>query len=325
MRPVTSAIPAALCAVAATVLLAGCGTHSAGSGAAGGSAAPSCAPPPTTDLPSGADHDGVSLVSRECGPSPDSDRAAFRVTNSGPEALTYEITFTVLNASGQAMETVRQTVASVGPGQSVTRAVEGAAGVTGAGAAAGARTGAEPGPATGAGTATATGAGTQVRISKVRAVPAAEAPAPPGTCPPSGVRVTADDGDAAMGLRVVGLHLTNCGTAEYRLDGYPALRLLDASRKPVTGIDVLRGTAEIATGIGRDAPAAPLTLQPGESASAPLAWRNTTGSGDAVNAPYASVTAKPGAPAVTVTPEFDLGTTGRLGVGAWEKDRARTP
>ncbi|MFJ6719625.1 MULTISPECIES: DUF4232 domain-containing protein [unclassified Streptomyces] len=307
MRPVPSASPPALCALAATVLLAGCGTHSAGSGAAGGSAAPSCVPSPTADRPTGADHDGVSLVSRECGPSPDADRAAFRVTNPGSEALTYEITFTYLNASGQVMDAVRQTVASVGPGQSVTRAVERTAGATGTGA------------------GTGTGTGTQVRITKVRAVPAAEAPAPPGTCPPSGVRVTADDGDAAMGLRVVGLHLTNCGAAAYRLDGYPALQLLDASRKPLTGVDVLRGTAEIATGIGRDAPAAPLTLRPGESASASLAWRNTTGSGDAVTAPYARVTAKPGAPAVTVTPELDLGTTGRLGVGAWEKDRARTP
>ncbi|MFD2120075.1 DUF4232 domain-containing protein [Streptomyces cirratus] len=106
---------------------------------------------------------------------------------------------------------------------------------------------------------------------------------------------------------------------------YPGLQLLDESRKPVTGVEVLHGTADISTGLPGDVPPAPLTLGPGESASATLAWRNTTGSGDAVNAPYARVTAKPGAPAMTVTPELDLGTTGRLGVSAWRKDRPRTP
>ncbi|MFF1558890.1 DUF4232 domain-containing protein [Streptomyces sp. NPDC058279] len=316
MRPTPSATPAALCAaLAATVLLAGCGTREAASGPAGGRVAPSCASSPPEGRPTGAEHDGVSLVSRGCGPSPDADRAAFRVTNSGAEALTYTITFTLLNDSGQAMDTVRQTVASVGPGQSVTRTVERAD----AGAAAGS------GAAAGGGGRSRTGAGYQVRIATVRAVPAAEAPAPAGTCPPSGIRVTADDGDAAMGLRVVGLHLTYCGTGTYELDGYPALRLFDEHHKPVTGIEVLHGTAEISTGIGRDAPPAPLTLHPGESASASLAWRNTTGSGEAVNAPYVTVTAKPGAPAVTVTPELDLGTTGRLGVGAWQRDGPRTP
>ncbi|MGW7099996.1 DUF4232 domain-containing protein [Streptomyces sp. NPDC054838] len=298
MRPAT---PAALCAVlATTVLLTGCGTRNAASGPAGGSAPPSCSPTATARPPAWAEHDGVSLIGPECGPSPAAG-AAFRVTNTGAEALTYTITFTILNGSGPATEDVRQTVASVGPGQSVTRTVE--------------RTDTAPG----------SGARPRVRVSKVRAVPAAEAPAPAGSCPPSGIRVTADEGDAAMGLRVVGLHLTYCGAGTYELAGYPELRLLDESRSPVTGVDVLHGTAEIATGIGPDAPPAPLTLRPGESASASLAWRNTTGSGDAVNAPYARVTAKPGAPAVTVTPELDLGTTGRLGVSAWRKDGARTP
>lgn len=41
-----------------------------------------------------------------------------------------------------------------------------------------------------------------------------------------------------------------------------------------------------------------------------------------MNAPYVEVTAKPGAKPVTVTPELDLGTTGRLGVGPWKKTPA---
>lgn len=82
-----------------------------------------------------------------------------------------------------------------------------------------------------------------------------------------------------MGLRAVGLHLTNCGTGAYGVNGYPQLQYLDEDRKPVTGIRTVKGTDGIATGVVPDAPPQPVTLQPGESASATLAWRNTTGSG----------------------------------------------
>lgn len=153
----------------------------------------------------------------------------------------------------------------------------------------------------------------------MRAVPADGAG---GDCPSSGVRITNDRGDAAMGLRVVGIHLANCGTTDYRLNGYPALRLLDEDREPVSGVEILHGTTAISTGIGGDAAPRLVTLHPGESAYANLAWRNTTTEGDPVNAPYAEVTAKPGAKPVTVTPELDLGTTGRLGVGPWTKTPA---
>lgn len=65
-----------------------------------------------------------------------------------------------------------------------------------------------------------------------------------------------------------------------------------------------------------------MTLKPGERAYAVLVWRNTTEAGTPVNAPYVRVWAKPGARPVTVTPELDLGTTGKLGVGPWKKDTA---
>lgn len=129
----------------------------------------------------------------------------------------------------------------------------------------------------------------------------------------------ADDGDAAMGLRVVGLHLANCGATAYHVEGYPQLQLLDEKRQPVRGVEILQGTDGISTGIAPDGAPGPVTLQPGESATATLAWRNTTGSGDPVDAPYVRVTPKPGAASVVVTPELDLGTTGRLGVSAWKK------
>ncbi|WP_285736738.1 DUF4232 domain-containing protein [Kitasatospora phosalacinea] len=157
-----------------------------------------------------------------------------------------------------------------------------------------------------------------VKVLKVRSVPTAEAPSAGGACPASGVRVYADRGDAAMGLRVVGLHLENCGTADVVLNGYPQVQVLDEAHAPVASVQVLEGGAAIATGTGADAPPRRFTVPPGGKAGSALVWRNTNdASSDPVNAPYVRVRATPGAAAVTVTPELDLGTTGRLGVGAW--------
>ncbi|MEV6209401.1 DUF4232 domain-containing protein [Kitasatospora sp. NPDC051914] len=153
---------------------------------------------------------------------------------------------------------------------------------------------------TGAGASASTGGG-RVRITKVRSVPSREASAESGVCPPSGTRVYADEGDAAMGLRVVGLHLENCGAGTVELNGYPELQVIDEEHRPVGDVRIL----------------------PGERAYAGLVWRNTVevGTADLVNAPYLRVRAKAGADPVMVIPELDLGTTGRLGVGAWKQDR----
>jgi len=160
-----------------------------------------------------------------------------------------------------------------------------------------------------------------VKVLKVRSVPTAEAPSEGGACPPSGVRVYADRGDAAMGLRAVGLHLENCGTADVVLDGFPQVQVLDEAHAPVDGVQVLRGGAAIATGTGADAPARRFTVAPGGKAQATLVWRNTDDASAApVNAPYVRVRATPDAAPVMVTPELDLGTTGRIGVGAWQPD-----
>ncbi|MFD8703997.1 DUF4232 domain-containing protein [Kitasatospora sp. NPDC059648] len=168
------------------------------------------------------------------------------------------------------------------------------------------------------------GTASGVKVLKVRSVPSAEASRPNGPCPASGVLVSVGEGDAATGLRVVGLHLRNCGTAAVTLNGYPELQVLDEERKPVDGVQVVHGGARIATGTGADAPPQEFVLKPGEGAGSTLVWRNTTGAGDPVNAPYVRVRATPGAAPVTVTPELDLGTTGSLGVGAWVRDDAGT-
>ncbi|GAA4557045.1 DUF4232 domain-containing protein [Planotetraspora kaengkrachanensis] len=272
---------------------------------------PSCAAPSTGMSPTSGtsvvpgdsadlEQDGVKMTglnerSRNCDRHPLS--AEFRVTNHESEPFTYTITFKSLSDSGEALAYTKQTVPSVKPGQTVKGTVD---------------MGELHSPAPIA---------VRVGIAEVRSVPADEAPAPAGPCPASGIRVTTDDGDAAMGLRVVGLHLENCSTRAYRINGYPQLQLLDEDRKPVTGVEVLRGSGGISTVTGFDDPPKPVTLKPGQSASAGLMWRNTVTDGTPVNVPYVRVNAKTGARPVMVTPELDLGTTGKLGVSPWKKDK----
>lgn len=222
--------------------------------------------------------------------------AEFEVTNSGTKAATYTVTFGFRSPSGGAVDNVEQTVESVGAG----RTVKGTVAMT------------EP--------AREAPEVSGVEVIKVRSIPADEASSASGPCPASGVHVYADQGDAAMGLRVVGLHLVNCGTKTYELNGYPELELLDADHDSVDGVRILQGTDGISMAAGGGGSPQPVVLRPGEAAQSTLAWRNTTGAGDPVNAPYVRVRAKAGADPVMVKPELDLGTTGQLGVGPWQKD-----
>ncbi|MGW8062055.1 DUF4232 domain-containing protein [Streptomyces ziwulingensis] len=222
---------------------------------------------------------------------------AYAVTNRMAESLTYTITFSLVDDQGRTMSDSEETV-SVAAGRTVRRTLEGIGYLSGQ------RLDAE-----------------HVRILDVKRVPTDEAPAPAGSCPPSGLRLTADRGDAAMGLRVVGLHLENCGSRPYSVEGYPVLELLDEELAPVDGIEILRGTDGIPMAGGGE-PVRPVTLRPGESAGASMAWRNTTQSGEAVTVPYVRVRAESGSDPVVVAPCLDLGTTGELGVGPWQKHEA---
>ncbi|PKV83561.1 DUF4232 domain-containing protein [Streptomyces sp. TLI_146] len=295
MRPATLL---AVCALAAsTVLVAGCGSQDAASGSRAASGSPTCASRPPVGEPAELKRDGVTILGQDCGPSAGA-RTKFQITNAETEPFSYTVSFQVLNGAGEVVSNPRRTVASVPPGRTVQDTVP---------------LGDVP------------DAGARVRIGKVRAIPADEASETSAKCPPSGMRVTTDEGDAAMGLRVVGMHLTNCGTGVVRTDGYPRLQLLDEGRRPVTGVRILDGTGAISPAGGPETPPRPVTLRPGETASASLMWRNTTESGTPVNIPYVRVTVKPGSPTAIVTPELDLGTTGRLGVGPWTKDQAARP
>jgi hypothetical protein len=284
-----TALPALL--AGAALLLTACGSETAGTPGTAASGPASASAPPGD--PADLERDGVRITALTL-PSPDGSgtpvTAAYEVTNERSEPVTYTITFDFADEGGRALASVEETVRDVGPGRTVRRTVAG------------------DGMA---------GNASRVLLGEVLRVPADEAPAASGACPPSGIRVTADEGNAAMGLRVVGLTLENCGTGVQRLDGYPEVDLLDADWQPVTGVDVLRGSGGIATVTGFDDPPRPLTLAPGERATAGLMWRNTTGMGTAVTVPYVRVTARPGADPVMVAPHLDLGTTGKLGVSAW--------
>ncbi|GAB2718564.1 DUF4232 domain-containing protein [Streptomyces bullii] len=249
-------------------------------------------PPP--GHPADLERDGVRITALSTG-SPGCESgllAGFQITNRGAEANTYTITFSWTNDAGEAQATTEHTVSAVQPGRTVRRTLG----------------------------AVAPGA-SRVRILEVRTVPTDQSPAPAGPCPSSGVRVYADEeADAAMGLRALSVRLENCGTRPYEVDGYPRLELLGEDHEPVTGVQVRHGGEGVASGTGADGAPRPVSLRPGERAHATLVWRNTVRHGEPVHAPYARVWAKPGAEPVLVTPELDLGTTGRLGVGPWKKE-----
>ncbi|WP_329176575.1 DUF4232 domain-containing protein [Streptomyces sp. NBC_01477] len=296
--------PLAISAVlAGALLLTACGTEVSGSRPGGNTAPGACgagAPGGSADLAT----EGVEITAPaggllDCGPATASDTfpLRFQVANHEAEALTYTIRFELVSASGEALTYPKAIVAGVGPGRTVRSST----------------TLGDP--------MSRERGGVRVRIDQVRSVPADEAPVVSGPCPPSGVRVTADQGDAAMGLRVVGLHLENCSDHAYRVNGFPQVQLLDQRHEPVTGVTVLHGSGGISTSAGFDVPPRPLTLRPGESATSGLMWRNTVQSGSSVNVPYVRVTAKGGAQPVMITPELDLGTTGKLAVGPWQKSK----
>ena len=141
-------------------------------------------------------------------------------------------------------------------------------------------------------------------------------------CPAAGVRLELSEVNAAMGLRVLGVVLTNCGRSPYRVQGYPAVRALD-DRRAELRVRVLHGVEDITSALpNRDGPPSPVVLQPGESADAVVVWRNTYTdvTRPPILAPYLRIAPEPGRRAEVLAPEggVDLGSTGRLGVSPWQ-------
>ncbi|MFB4305432.1 DUF4232 domain-containing protein [Actinomadura sp. GTD37] len=139
-------------------------------------------------------------------------------------------------------------------------------------------------------------------------------PAPPA-CTPEGISVGMGTPDAAMGLRAVTITLRNCGDRPYRLNGYPALRVLAEDRQPFD-VQIVRGSRQI-----KDDGPKPLTIRPGGSAVFGIVWRNlvTDPTTTAVAGRYLEVRPAPGRPVVIVEADgpIDLGNTGRLEETAW--------
>ncbi|MGW3421843.1 DUF4232 domain-containing protein [Streptomyces phaeochromogenes] len=148
--------------------------------------------------------------------------------------------------------------------------------------------------------------------------PSAPAPSVPVQegqgCPPSGLRFQADEGDAAMGLRAMGLDVINCGDRPYKLNGYPAVTVLDASGDPFPGVRTVEGTDKVSMAPEDPGPRA-LTLDPGESAHAALYWRMHNQDGV-----YLRVAPEKGDGTVTVRPPYplDIGPENILGTTAWQ-------
>ncbi|WP_331772556.1 DUF4232 domain-containing protein (plasmid) [Embleya sp. NBC_00888] len=147
--------------------------------------------------------------------------------------------------------------------------------------------------------------------------------APPVGCPESGLRITAEEPEAAMGLRAMGLTMVNCGDTTRTVTGYPAIRVLGADE---TELDVAiePGAASIATIDTLRAEPRPVTLRPGERAISGVAWRNTVTSaaGADPSGHELDVAPLPGQDRqrIPIPGGIDLGDTRRLGVGPW-----RTP
>ncbi|MFI6031960.1 DUF4232 domain-containing protein [Amycolatopsis magusensis] len=148
-------------------------------------------------------------------------------------------------------------------------------------------------------------------------------PSPESTeiaCPAPGVAITAGEVEAAMGLRALGILLTNCGTGDYTAHGYPVVRVLDADRRPLDVV-VGDGSAPVSAPDSYDVPPQPVTVKPGEQVTARVLWRNTVldSTVPATNGHYLEIAPAAGEPAQVVAPQggIDLGTTGRLAVNAW--------
>ena len=163
-------------------------------------------------------------------------------------------------------------------------------------------------------------------VSACTAAPPPVPPSPSADSCPTGVEYAVAGEEAASGLRVLTLRLTNCGAEPLELDGYPSVTVLDADREPLP-IAVGPGSSGISAVAAFDAPPQPVTVPPGGSAVTGLLWRNTYADTSAppVVGEHLALAVATGRPEQVFTPvgerggpvTIDLGSTGRLGVRPW--------
>jgi len=154
----------------------------------------------------------------------------------------------------------------------------------------------------------------------VEAPPPSVAPVTGAACPASGLLVTAERPEAAMGLRVMGLTMLNCGSNSRTVEGYPGVRMLDSDMARLD-VDVIHGGEPISVIESFDAEPRSVTLRPGERARSGIVWRNTVTAVTGSDTPgaYLDVAPLPGSAEQRLRPTggIDLGTTGRIGVAPW--------
>lgn len=145
-------------------------------------------------------------------------------------------------------------------------------------------------------------------VVSVSSAPATEA----ATCPASGLRASAERGEAAAGYREMTVHLENCGARDYQVQGRPDIVVLGADRNP---LPVVVAPNELVTASPRR-----IVLKPGTKASSTLSWHSTVEAGKAVSTgAFLAVAPVAGAEHQTIAlpAPLDLGTTGRVEATAW--------
>lgn len=146
--------------------------------------------------------------------------------------------------------------------------------------------------------------------------PTVWSPPPTPSCAGSGLLLYAGPPDAAMGLRVQTVTLTNCGDTVRRVKGYPRVRLLDGDGEALK-VTIDRGARRVTTAVEDPGPKE-VTVRPGRSATFTLAWRNTYGGTTRPPAVGATLVVSTGSGRQDVSGLFDLGSTNLLGVTAWK-------
>nr|WP_225953225.1 DUF4232 domain-containing protein [Kibdelosporangium phytohabitans] len=148
-------------------------------------------------------------------------------------------------------------------------------------------------------------------------------PPPPSTTTPTpDLTIRLGTVDGAMGLRTLGIQLTNETTTPTQINGYPDIRVLDDTFHPLP-LTIGHGTNGVATIDDFDTPPQPITLHPGDTVHAALLWRNLVTQTDrkATLGTYLDIAPTPGAKRHITQPQggIDLGNTTTLGVSAWAK------
>ncbi|MEU4671561.1 DUF4232 domain-containing protein [Amycolatopsis sp. NPDC023774] len=151
--------------------------------------------------------------------------------------------------------------------------------------------------------------------SSAVAEPSAPAPTSSKAAPPPPLVVSAGIVEAGLGHRASVLTLTNNDSEAHTLDGYPTVKVLDGTGKPLD-VQVHHGVSYFSPDPGPK----PFTLAPHEKLLSVVSWSATVTSGETTTGASVAVVAAPGGPEQTVPLKTDLGTTGEITVTAWMKD-----